>query len=205
MSKNTQTRITITNLKVARSLSEETMAFTCDVHFDGKKVGYAKNDGQGGMTFCSPYPGMGAAFRKAEEFADTIPVLKSDGTQDKDHEGKLAFEGIDGVVDSLAYQQDIERLVRASINRWYKKQTKFGHGGKWWTIKLPYDAKLKARIEAEYPGAEILNEKSVDELVQRDLAIIEAESKAEAARWEAKADKLVADRMKNAEAGTNGG
>jgi len=31
-------------------LSEETNAFTADLYIDGKNVGYAKNDGQGGST-----------------------------------------------------------------------------------------------------------------------------------------------------------
>lgn len=31
-------------------LSEETIAFASDVHFDGKKIGDAKNDGRGGCT-----------------------------------------------------------------------------------------------------------------------------------------------------------
>lgn len=195
---NKQDRITIAKLKVAASLSEETMAFTADIYFDGKKVGYAKNDGQGGMTFCSPYEGTGQKLAEAEAFAGTLPILKSDGTQDTDHTGKLAFASLDDVVDELAYQEDLVKRVTAALKRKLKGKTAFKHDGKEWAIKLPFDARVKAHIEATYPGAVILNERPFDELLAEELALIEEESRKESARWEAQTDAMLAARAHDA-------
>lgn len=43
-------KIELKKLKIAEHLSEETTAYTADVYIDGKCIGYAKNDGQGGET-----------------------------------------------------------------------------------------------------------------------------------------------------------
>ena len=43
-------KIELKNVKFSESLSEETNAFTADIFVDGKKCGFAKNDGQGGCT-----------------------------------------------------------------------------------------------------------------------------------------------------------
>ena len=43
-------RIDIKNLKVAEFLSEETVAFSVSLYWDGKKVGEASNDGHGGAN-----------------------------------------------------------------------------------------------------------------------------------------------------------
>ena len=38
--------IELKNIKIAEHLSEETTAFTADIFVNGKKVGYARNDGR---------------------------------------------------------------------------------------------------------------------------------------------------------------
>ncbi len=42
--------LTIKNVKHSNFASHETNCFECSVHWDGKKVGYAENSGQGGET-----------------------------------------------------------------------------------------------------------------------------------------------------------
>jgi hypothetical protein len=43
--------VELKKLAIYPRLSEETTAFAADLWIDGAKVGYAKNDGHGGMTF----------------------------------------------------------------------------------------------------------------------------------------------------------
>lgn len=43
-------RIGFSSFKEYKSMSEETMCFNANITLDGKKVGYARNDGQGGET-----------------------------------------------------------------------------------------------------------------------------------------------------------
>lgn len=202
---NKQNRITIANLKVASSLSEETTAYSADIYFDGKKVGYARNDGRGGMTFCQPYQGTADKLREAEAFAGTLPILKSDGTQNTDHNGDPAWCGIDDVVDDLAEQQDLVKRVSAALKRKLKGKTVFRHGGQQWVMKRPFDAGAKAQVDSQYPGAVILNEMPFEQLLAEELALIEEESRKNAARWEAETDKLIAARKaEKAEQSSNG-
>ena len=41
-------RVALKSLKIAKHLSRETLAFTATVYVDGKKIGYAQNQGHGG-------------------------------------------------------------------------------------------------------------------------------------------------------------
>lgn len=43
--------LTLRSIKIAKHLSEETTAFTATVYIDGKKAGFARNDGRGGSNF----------------------------------------------------------------------------------------------------------------------------------------------------------
>ncbi len=43
-------KIELKNVKFSEAMSEETNAFTADIYADGKKIGYAKNQGHGGST-----------------------------------------------------------------------------------------------------------------------------------------------------------
>lgn len=48
-------KIELKDIKFFEEMSEETNAFTANIVVNGKKVGYAKNDGQGGCTFYNAY------------------------------------------------------------------------------------------------------------------------------------------------------
>lgn len=51
-------KIELKNVHYSPSLSEETSAFTADIYVNGKKSGYARNNGHGGSTNVSPYGGV---------------------------------------------------------------------------------------------------------------------------------------------------
>lgn len=57
-------------------MSEETNAFNANLYINGKFVGYAKNDGKGGMTDYRPahtITGAKEAIAEAEAFCKTLP------------------------------------------------------------------------------------------------------------------------------------
>jgi hypothetical protein len=58
-------------LKIHLDMSEETTAFSAEVWFRKKLVGYAKNDGHGGSTFVRQ--SEKGAMHTAEEWASTLP------------------------------------------------------------------------------------------------------------------------------------
>ena len=67
------------NVKFSEQHSEETNAFTADIYFRGKKVGYAKNSGQGGCTNVNAYPEQRENFNSACEYAKSLPQIVYEG------------------------------------------------------------------------------------------------------------------------------
>lgn len=76
-------KIELKNIKTYPALSEETTAFSAEIFIDGRKAGYAKNDGHGGCTEYHSYPSFHDAILKAHEFlAEQADIVypNSDGT-----------------------------------------------------------------------------------------------------------------------------
>ena len=69
--------IKLKNVKFYERMSEETNAFTADLYVNGKKVGYAKNEGHGGCT--DYYPNSiedRAVINEAEQYCLGLPPIK---------------------------------------------------------------------------------------------------------------------------------
>lgn len=47
--------VELKNLHISDKQSRKTIAFTADVHINGRKIAYARNDGSGGITVIHPY------------------------------------------------------------------------------------------------------------------------------------------------------
>jgi hypothetical protein len=80
---NTHT-ITISKFKHFPAFSEETVAFTCDVLMDGKKIGHAKNEGHGGETVFYGSSPMG--FGERSKISDIVDGFVSEAIVDKHKE-----------------------------------------------------------------------------------------------------------------------
>lgn len=70
--------ITLSNLKISNSLSEETTAFTAIICVDGAKVADVKNHGQGGCNHYTVYKGQEGLYKKVEAYVKGLPAVKSD-------------------------------------------------------------------------------------------------------------------------------
>lgn len=79
-------KLEVKKIKHARSLSEETNAFTAELHVDGEHVAVCKNSGQGGMTDVYPKYSQDKTkqehyremIKKAEAFCQKLPNLPSE-------------------------------------------------------------------------------------------------------------------------------
>lgn len=89
--------IELKGVKFFERMSEETNAFVADVYVNGKKCGYAKNDGHGGNTYVSSYPNQRGLFEKAEKYCKMLP----DETWDYLGETHSIKSDIEVVVDQL--------------------------------------------------------------------------------------------------------
>ena len=69
-------KIELKNVKFYEKLSEETNCFIADLYADGKRIGYCKNDGQGGSTYVNPWDKNALpTFNEAEEYCKSLPPI----------------------------------------------------------------------------------------------------------------------------------
>jgi hypothetical protein len=72
-------KIELKKISFNERMSEETNCFVADLYINGKKVGYAKNDGHGG---CTDYRGNSKednqVIAEAEAYFKTLPKVKSE-------------------------------------------------------------------------------------------------------------------------------
>ena len=71
--KTNSMKLDLKNIKVNLTFSEETTMFQADIFANGKKIGYASNDGHGGCTWYNRYPNQEEAMKSAEAYAQTLP------------------------------------------------------------------------------------------------------------------------------------
>lgn len=111
-------KIELKNIKVSEHLSEETTAFTADIFVNGKKAGYAKNNGHGGCTDCRHYPEHRELFKQAEEFCLTLPPRKFPPMfNSKGFEVPMNMEEfVDQALDNHLIAKDAKKLEKKMVN-----------------------------------------------------------------------------------------
>lgn len=95
------------NVHFSERLSQETNAFAADIFFNGKKVGYAENDGYGGCTNINCYPKSRDEFNKACEYAKSLP--------------EIVYEGRGGL-KGFSIESNIENQVDELFTQWLEKK-----------------------------------------------------------------------------------
>lgn len=114
-------KIELKNLRIYDRMSEETIAFTADVHVDGKKVAYAKNEGCGGSTYYNPYPNADRALLDAAEaYCKKLPPEKSE-FGDKTLE---LSQSLESVIDNWVYRVHNEKAAAAFQKKLEKNMIK---------------------------------------------------------------------------------
>jgi len=99
-------KIELKNVKINEAFSEETTCFMADVHINGKKVAYAKNDGHGGCTFYHAYEGQRELLEQAEKVCKGLPKEKFDFGGGRVHEFEQSLES---VIDKLLSEKELEK------------------------------------------------------------------------------------------------
>ena len=107
-------KIELKKIEFSERMSEETNCFVADLYIDGKKVGYVKNDGQGGQT---DYYGIekrqSDIIMKAEAYCKTLPKVKYG-----EHEWENSLEH---VIDQL-FEDWITAKMKAKTEKKMLKQ-----------------------------------------------------------------------------------
>ena len=154
-------KLSIKNVKINKTLSEETMCFSADVYVDGKKAFLAANRGMGGGN--EYYPTMGKTYAevdKAHAYAASLPA--------RVFADNICVEG--SIITT--YPTDLDCLVDDLLDRWQlEKQVKglmkklsFVDKGKIYSLAkaLPSPQNIAA-YKAAHPALQMLNTMSFGE------------------------------------------
>ncbi len=112
-------KIELKNVSFSERMSEETNAFVADIYVNGKKSGYAKNDGRGGSTNVQPWGGVNRdLFTDCEKWLEEQPKINI-GTEAKPF---MVESNMENVVDQLFDQwlkdrdkQKLEKKMETSL------------------------------------------------------------------------------------------
>lgn len=105
-------KIELKNVKFMESMSEETNCFSADIFVNGKKVGYAKNTGQGGPTDYRHYldekNSNKEVLEKAEKYCQTLPPINYGSfTLDSNLENV-----IDNLFEDWLKEQEVKKMEK---------------------------------------------------------------------------------------------
>lgn len=155
--------ITIKNLKVNDTLSEETTCYSATIYVDGVKFGETGNDGHGGCDrILSCAPGVTRAdFDKLDErIAATYPRIVHDGTD----LGPCNLEWlVSGLIEDAQWAKDFRRAAKGKV----LMITPGEKGVSSLKVKPPHTlAQYIAHARTRWPGSTILNDLPEDEAVK---------------------------------------
>lgn len=147
-------KIELKKVKVAASLSEETVAYTADVYVDGKLFAHASNHGHGGPDLFHPAKGFGVSDVVALEklVKETYPKTE--------FFGKLLDESLEAICQGLAEQDRLKTNFRSKLSKHFVMED----GGKIYQAKKAKGREVEhlAKLKAAHPRARILNEMPFD-------------------------------------------
>jgi len=110
-------KIELKNVKFYERMSEETNAFVADIYVDGKKCGYAKNDGHGGSTDIRQIGGVNSNL-----FVECVNWLKAQpeiniGTEEKPYMVKSDMENkVDQLFEQWLKDKEVKKLEKKMVN-----------------------------------------------------------------------------------------
>lgn len=151
--------ITLKNLKVAKFMSHETTCFQATIYVDGKKAGFAENEGQGGCTNVhldkefshlhkQKFPIKCGCFFKDKD--GNCPMCKNTGS----------WEGrIDKHIDHIVGDMKTEKETKTILNNFRKKGFKYAVIGKgnFVGVNAPNEIEARNIVMKKYPDTIITN------------------------------------------------
>lgn len=160
--------ITFKKLQIANSLSEETMAYTADVYWEGRPLGHIRNDGNGGFSlFHMTEKAEKADYQAALAFAKTQKQDLGEGY------GMVPFDHLEDYIDHVAGEEGDRQSAGRWLVRTMKTKIVLLADGKIYTCKAKWEgdtARIEQQLKARHPGAVILNPLPKEEAIAKYLS-----------------------------------
>lgn len=158
-------KVELKKIKLLKSLSEETPAYTADLYVDGELIAHLSNHGHGGCDYCHAPKGKDMnwcndKYLKADaEVKATFPKH----TYKAGNEVHTMDESLEVLCHGLVWDDDLVKTVKRDLS---KKVMFTKTDGKIYQITAGKDAvRLIAIVKAKPDTAKVLNELSIDEAV----------------------------------------
>lgn len=161
--------ITLKKLHISRQLSEETIAYTAEVYWSGRLVGYIRNDGHGGSSCLSlASPGSRSDLDAAQTYAKAQEHDFGAGL------GVLPFDDLEDFVDHLVGEEMDRQDAQRWLTRAMKTKTVVLSGGRIYISRIPWKgdlARIESTIRARHPDAVFLNALPMEEALAHYLSV----------------------------------
>lgn len=157
-------KIELKSVKFFEALSEETNAFTANVWVNGKKAGYAKNDGHGGCTFIRAYPEQRELFNEAENWLLEQPQINI-GTKEQPY---MVDSDMETKVDSL-FEEWLDKKEQKKLQKNCEKGICYGNKNSYHIISW---RNINIQQMLENPTGKARLQKVVSELVEKNENVL---------------------------------
>lgn len=127
--------LTLRNVKINRSMSQETECFSATICLDGKPVGSAMNRGQGGANEYS-WKDRDARDR-IQSWAEKQPL-------------EFEFEKLDQIVGRKLAESEVEAKLRRDCRKMTLFRLKDDPRGHWRTVRAAYCGDVRKFIDGQY-------------------------------------------------------
>ena len=116
-------------------MSEETLCFSATIYFDGKKVGYARNNGCGG---CNRYDW------DSREIRETVEQWANE------QETEFKFDVLDQLIDDIIQEYETNKWLKRQCKKKVVFRLKGDKKGEWHLLNYPWCQKAVDFIEERY-------------------------------------------------------
>ena len=160
--------IELQKFKHSAAFSRATTAFSANVLWNGRLIGYAENDGRGGCArFWADEKAAEIDLEAASAFAKQ-QTIKVDGET-------IEIQSLIDWLAELANQAAYEKAEIARLRRDLKKKSVLLWNGDYYTSKAPWqgnEAALRSLFQERHPGCVILSDRPLAEAEQLYLAFL---------------------------------
>ena len=152
--------ITLKNVKIYTGMSQETVAFNASVYIDGKKVGDARNSGNGGANHIDVRNGEGRSDWDLLQRMEVEAVTHTYAYENENHAHSLDSY-IGELVDDAQEKRDLKRkCVKQTLFRVPNED--YGEG-EYHVMNRKYDEIVKAYLIKSYGDEVVIANETVKE------------------------------------------
>jgi len=151
-------KIALKNIKVAKHLSEETLAFTATVYLNGKRVGIAQNSGHGG--------------------ANTVSLDMNSTKEARALLQDTSYTELDGAISMLLGQYENKQFLKRHAKTKTIIRMDTDNDNQWTVFSIKFSPEVKKQLQNKYGDKiKIWGNELVKQPIEGDIEELNTEMK----------------------------